>query len=57
MIDMLGRQDFDDMQADRRHAVAAIADGLLRRSLFVARRPGSPPEKPGRESVAAGGEG
>jgi Nitroreductase family len=47
MIDMLGRQDFDDMQADRRHAVAAIADGLLRRSLFVARRPGHRRRSPG----------
>jgi SAM-dependent methyltransferase len=37
--DMLGRQEFDDMQAKRRLAVRAIADGLLRRSRFVARCP------------------
>jgi cyclopropane fatty-acyl-phospholipid synthase-like methyltransferase len=47
MIDMLGRQDFDDMHAERRHAVAAIAAGLLRRSLFVARRPGHRRRSPG----------
>ncbi|HEX6416991.1 MAG TPA: methyltransferase domain-containing protein [Acidimicrobiales bacterium] len=39
MVEMLGRQEFDEMQAKRRLAVRAIADGLLRRSRFVARRP------------------
>ena len=39
MIRMLGRRDYDEMQAERRIAVAAVADGLLCRSLFVARRP------------------
>ncbi|MGH9110825.1 MAG: class I SAM-dependent methyltransferase [Acidimicrobiales bacterium] len=39
MVDMLGRREFEEMQAKRRLAVHAIADGLLRRSLFVARRP------------------
>jgi ubiquinone/menaquinone biosynthesis C-methylase UbiE len=39
MADMLGREAFDDMQAKRRLAVGAIADGLLRRARFVARRP------------------
>ncbi|HET6953652.1 MAG TPA: methyltransferase domain-containing protein, partial [Acidimicrobiales bacterium] len=39
MADMLGRQEFDEMQARRRLAVGAIADGLLRRSRFTARRP------------------
>jgi MPBQ/MSBQ methyltransferase len=39
MIDLLGRQAYDEMQAQRRLAIAAIADGLLHRSLFVARRP------------------
>lgn len=39
MIEMLGRQEFDEMQAKRRLAVRAIADGLLRRSLFIAQRP------------------
>ena len=39
MVDMLGRQEFDEMQTRRRLAVRAIADGLLRRSRFVARRP------------------
>lgn len=38
MADMLGRQEFDDMQAKRRLAIRAIEDGLLRRSRFVARR-------------------
>jgi cyclopropane fatty-acyl-phospholipid synthase-like methyltransferase len=40
MIEMLGRQDYDEMQAERRSAVAAIEGGLLRRSLFIARRKG-----------------
>ena len=39
MAEMLGQQEFDDMQAKRRLAVSAIADGLLRRARFVARRP------------------
>lgn len=39
MTEMLGRKDYDEMQAERRLAVAAIDAGLLRRSLFVARRP------------------
>jgi cyclopropane fatty-acyl-phospholipid synthase-like methyltransferase len=42
MIEMLGRQDYDEMQAERRLAITAIEDGLLRRSLFVARRPPLP---------------
>ncbi len=40
MIEVLGRQEFDEMQARRRLSVAAIADALLQRSRFVARRPG-----------------
>jgi hypothetical protein len=39
MIEMLGRQEYNEMQARRRLAIAAIDGGLLRRSLFVARRP------------------
>jgi cyclopropane fatty-acyl-phospholipid synthase-like methyltransferase len=39
MIEMLGRQEYEEMQAERRLAIAAIEGGLLRRSLFVARRP------------------
>jgi cyclopropane fatty-acyl-phospholipid synthase-like methyltransferase len=39
MIEMLGHKQYDDMQAERTSAVAAIEGGLLRRSLFVARRP------------------
>lgn len=39
MADMLGPAEFEDMQARRRLAVDAIADGLLRRARFVARRP------------------
>jgi cyclopropane fatty-acyl-phospholipid synthase-like methyltransferase len=39
LIGMLGRRDYDEMQAERRVTVAAVADGLLRRSRFVARRP------------------
>ena len=39
MIEMLGRQEYDEMQAERRLAIAAIDGGLLRRSLFIARRP------------------
>jgi cyclopropane fatty-acyl-phospholipid synthase-like methyltransferase len=40
MIEMLGRQEYDEMQAQRRSAIAAIEGGLLRRSLFIARRRG-----------------
>jgi cyclopropane fatty-acyl-phospholipid synthase-like methyltransferase len=39
MIRMLGREEYDETQAERKLAVAAIEGGLLRRSLFVARRP------------------
>lgn len=39
MTEMLGRDEYDEMQAERRLAIAAIEGGLLRRSLFVARRP------------------
>jgi hypothetical protein len=39
MIELLGRRAFDEMQAERRLAIAAIEAGLLRRALFVARRP------------------
>ena len=39
MIEMLGRQEYELLQADRRLAISAIEAGLLRRSLFVARRP------------------
>lgn len=39
LVRMLGRRDYDEMHAERRITVAAVADGLLRRSLFVARRP------------------
>jgi hypothetical protein len=39
LVLMLGCRDYDDMHAERRITVAAVADGLLRRSLFVARRP------------------
>ena len=39
MIELLGRRAFDEMQAERRLAIAAIDAGLLRRALFVARRP------------------
>lgn len=40
LIDVLGGQEFDEALARRRLAVAAIGDGLLRRSRFVARRAG-----------------
>lgn len=43
MIEMLGRERYDELQADRRTHLEAIADGLLRRSLFVARRPDRTP--------------
>jgi cyclopropane fatty-acyl-phospholipid synthase-like methyltransferase len=39
MSEMLGRREYDEMQAQRRLAIAAIHGGLLRRSLFLARRP------------------
>jgi cyclopropane fatty-acyl-phospholipid synthase-like methyltransferase len=39
MIEMLGRQEYERMQAERRQAIAAIEGGLLRRCLFLARRP------------------
>jgi hypothetical protein len=40
MVEMLGPEEFAETQARRRRAVGAIADGFLRRSRFVARRPG-----------------
>jgi cyclopropane fatty-acyl-phospholipid synthase-like methyltransferase len=49
MIEMLGRQDYDEMQAERKLATAAIEAGLLRRSLFLARR------APARPAVHRGG--
>lgn len=39
MIEMLGRQEYEEMQSERGLAIAAIEGGLLRRSRFVARRP------------------
>jgi ubiquinone/menaquinone biosynthesis C-methylase UbiE len=39
LVWMLGHRDYDETHAERRITVAAVADGLLRRSLFVARRP------------------
>jgi hypothetical protein len=39
MVEMLGRQQYDEMQSERRLAIAAIEGGLLRRSLFIAHRP------------------
>jgi 2-polyprenyl-3-methyl-5-hydroxy-6-metoxy-1,4-benzoquinol methylase len=39
LVRMLGRRHYDETHAERRITVAAVADGLLRRSLFVARRP------------------
>jgi cyclopropane fatty-acyl-phospholipid synthase-like methyltransferase len=38
MIEMLGGRAYEEMQAERRLAISAIEAGLLRRSLFVARR-------------------
>jgi hypothetical protein len=39
MIAMLGRPEYERMQAERRQAISAIDAGLLRRALFLARRP------------------
>jgi cyclopropane fatty-acyl-phospholipid synthase-like methyltransferase len=39
MVEMLGREEYERMQAERRLAISAIEAGLLRRSLFIARRP------------------
>jgi hypothetical protein len=39
IIEMLGRQEYERMQAERRQAISAIEAGLLRRALFLARRP------------------
>jgi hypothetical protein len=39
MVGMLGRQAYEEMQAERRLAISAIEAGLLRRALFVACRP------------------
>jgi ubiquinone/menaquinone biosynthesis C-methylase UbiE len=45
MVEALGPQEFEETQAKRRLAIRAIADGLLRRSVFVARRdPRRPPD-------------
>jgi ubiquinone/menaquinone biosynthesis C-methylase UbiE len=39
MVGMLGRQAYEEMQAERRLAISAIEAGVLRRALFVACRP------------------
>jgi cyclopropane fatty-acyl-phospholipid synthase-like methyltransferase len=39
LVEALGRQEFEETQARRRRAIAAIEAGLLRRSVFVAGRP------------------
>lgn len=39
LVDVLGREEFDETLARRRRAAAAIEEGLLRRAVFVARRP------------------
>jgi cyclopropane fatty-acyl-phospholipid synthase-like methyltransferase len=39
MTGMLGRPEYERIQAERRQAISAIEAGLLRRSLFVACRP------------------
>jgi cyclopropane fatty-acyl-phospholipid synthase-like methyltransferase len=39
VVASLGTRDFDERQAKRRVTIAATEDGLLRRSIFVARRP------------------
>jgi hypothetical protein len=36
----VGAELFDERQNERRDFIAAIEDGLLRRSIFLARRPG-----------------
>ena len=36
---MLGEEAVNERQAERRAQLAAIEDGILRRSLFTARRP------------------
>lgn len=38
MIELFGREYFEQKQAERRGAISAIADGLLNRSWFAARR-------------------
>jgi cyclopropane fatty-acyl-phospholipid synthase-like methyltransferase len=38
LAEVLGRQELEEAQARRRRAIGAITDGLLRRSLFTARR-------------------
>jgi hypothetical protein len=38
LVEMLGVERFEERQAERRTQQRAIEDGLLRRSLFVARR-------------------
>lgn len=39
IVELFGRTEFEIKQQDRRQAISAIEDGLLRRSLFVAHRP------------------
>jgi hypothetical protein len=39
MVEMLGREEYERIQAERQQAISAIGAGLLRRSLFLARRP------------------
>jgi cyclopropane fatty-acyl-phospholipid synthase-like methyltransferase len=51
MAEALGRQGFEETQAKRRLAIRAIADGLLRRSVFVARRDPAPTARGCRAAV------
>jgi hypothetical protein len=40
LVDLLGSQAFEERQVERQTLLRAIEEGLLRRSLFVAMRPG-----------------
>jgi hypothetical protein len=41
LVELLGAADFEERQAERRTQLRAVEEGLLCRSLFVARRPPS----------------
>lgn len=60
MAEALGPQEFEETRAKRRLAIRAIADGLLHRSVFVARGDTAPPREavePQVCSVSAGDPG
>jgi hypothetical protein len=57
LAELLGRDELDERQRERRIQLRAVEDGLLRRSLLVAVNPSprqaAPPPQPGRDASAS----